>query len=156
MDARVEQHLSRLRAVCAAMLGSIPVYMAIGLLVERPDKLPLAQGEHFLWIFAVIAVLNLVSIMPVYRAMLVSPRRVYAAGRLVEPLLAAHFTAHVVAFARLEAIAILGVTLFFLDGNQHSLWAFCVVAGAGMLLVWPRRAKVEALLESYPAATVPQ
>lgn len=156
MDARVDQHLSRLRVVCAAILGSIPVYVAIGLLVARPEQPPLAQGEHFLWIFATLAVLNLVSIMPVYRAMLVSPRRVYAAGRLVEPLLAAHFTAHVVAFARLEAIAILGVMLFFLDGNQQSLWAFCAVAGAGMLLVWPRRAKVEALLEPFPAVTAPR
>lgn len=156
MDGRVDQHLSRLRLVCAAMVGSIPIYVAIGLLVTRPEQPPLAQGEHFLWIFATIAVLNLVSIMPVYRAMLVSPRRIHAAGRLVEPLLAAHFAAHVVAFARLEAIALLGLALFFLGGNQQSLWAFCAVAGAGMFLLWPRRAKVEALLEPSPAATVPR
>ncbi|MEW6336631.1 MAG: hypothetical protein ACOY3Y_16635 [Acidobacteriota bacterium] len=155
MDARVDQHLSRLRLVCAAILGSIPIYVAIGSLVARPERPPLAQGEHFLWIFATIAVLNLVSIMPVYRAMLVSPRRVYAAGRLAEPLLAAHFTAHLVAFARLEAVAVLGVALFFLDGNQQSLWIFCAVAGAGMLILWPRKAKVEALLEPTSAAIAP-
>jgi len=74
------------------------------------------------------------------------PRRVYAVGQQPERLLAAHFSAHIVAFARLEAVAILGLVLHFLTGRQDWFWIFTGVAAFGMVLLWPKRGKVEALL----------
>jgi len=108
-----------------------------------------------MWGFAFLAAVNLVTVMPMYRAMLAGPRRVYAVGQQSERLLAAHFLAHVVAFARLEAVAILGLVLDFLTGRQDWFWIFTGVAAVGMLLLWPKRHKVETLL-SLPGQPGPQ
>jgi hypothetical protein len=149
----VERHVTRLRVISAAILSSVAVYGAVVHLAPRSASPPLSQGEHFLWIFAAISILNLVSIMPVYRAMLAAPRRMFAAGREVETLLAAHFNAHVVALARLEAVAIFGVALFFLTGRTDWFWIFAGVAAIGMAILWPQRVKVDALIGE--AATAP-
>ncbi|MBP1619616.1 MAG: hypothetical protein H6Q02_383, partial [Acidobacteria bacterium] len=69
-----------------------------------------------------------------------------------------HLSAHIVAFARLEAIAVLGLVLYFLTQRADWFWAFAVVAAAGMAVLWPTRPKVEALLggaETRGAATTP-
>ncbi|MGE5236284.1 MAG: hypothetical protein ACM3O7_08060 [Acidobacteriota bacterium] len=146
MTDAVGQHINRLRVVDAAMLASVAVYGAVVHLSLRPSSPPLSQGEHFLWIFAAISVLNLVSIMPVYRAMLSGPRRVFAAGRQVEVLLSAHFSAHVVALARLEAVALFGLALFFLTGRVDWFWIFAGIAAVGLIFLWPQHAKVDALI----------
>ncbi len=99
-----------------------------------------------LWGFAFLAAVNLVTIMPVYRATLAAPRRVYALDHRPQPLLKAHFTAHLVAFARLEAVALLGLVLYFLTGQRDWFWVFTGVAGAGMVLLWPRRTKIRDLV----------
>jgi hypothetical protein len=152
MGDAVERHVSRLRLVSGAILSSVALYGAIVYLVPRPAAPPLSQGEHFLWIFAAISILNLVSIMPTYRAMLAAPRRVFAAGREVETLLVAHFNAHVVALARMEAVAIFGLVLFFLTGRTDWFWIFAGVAVVGMVVLWPQRAKVDALIGEAAAA----
>jgi hypothetical protein len=158
MAELLEQHLARLRVVCGAMLFSVGVYGVIVALLPLPGAPPFAQGEHFLWIFAALSVVNLVTLMPVYRAMLAGPRRVHAVSRQPGPLLAAHQMAHVVAFARLEAVALFGLVLFFLTHHADWFWAFAAVAVAGMALLWPVRPKVEALLgpiETVGPATTP-
>ena len=92
--------------------------------------------------------MNLVTIMPVYRVMLAGPRRVFAVSQQSERLLAAHLAAHLTAFARLEAIALLGLVLFALTGRRDWFAIFTAVAALGMLVLWPRRAKVAALIEA--------
>ncbi|OYV95848.1 MAG: hypothetical protein B7Z68_06525 [Acidobacteria bacterium 21-70-11] len=92
--------------------------------------------------------MNLVTIMPVYRVMLAGPRRVFAVSQQSERLLAAHFVAHLTAFARLEAVALLGLVLFALTGRRDWFAIFTAVAALGMLVLWPRRAKIAALLEA--------
>ena len=56
--------------------------------------------------------------------------------------------AHLTAFARLEAVALLGVVLYVLTGRRDWFAIFTAVAALGMLVLWPRRAKVAALLEA--------
>ncbi len=146
MELTVERHTKRLQVVCAAMLASLGVYGGIVLALPMPLRPALPQGETLLWGFAFLAAVNLATVMPVYRVMMAAPRRVYSVGRQPERLLAAHLTAHVVAFARLEAVAILGLVLFFLCGRRDWFVIFTAVAAAAMLLLWPRRAKAAALL----------
>ena len=158
MAGLVDQHLVRLRVICGAMLASVAVYGLVTVFVPLTGATPLAQGGHFLWIFAALSVVNLVTLMPVYRAMLAGPRRVHAVSRQAAPLLAAHQAAHVVAFARLEAVAVLGLALYFLTHRADWFWAFAAVAVAGMALLWPVRPKVEALIgptEAVGPATTP-
>src|SRR5512136_3209648 len=105
MQESLERHVRRLQVVCAALLASVGGYAALVTALPLGAELAFPQGEPLLWGFAFLAAVNLVTIMPVYRAMLAGPRRVYTVGRQPERLLAAHFSAHLVAFARLEAVA---------------------------------------------------
>jgi hypothetical protein len=146
MQATAKRHTRRLWIVCAALLASLAVYAGVVMAVPLAVEPTFPQGEPLLWGLAFLAAVNLVTIMPVYRAMLAGPRRVYTVGRQPERLLAAHFSAHLVAFARLEAVAILGLVLHFLTGREDWFWIFTGVAGVGMVLLWPKRDKVEALL----------
>ncbi|HLE60950.1 MAG TPA: hypothetical protein VI700_05390 [Thermoanaerobaculaceae bacterium] len=146
MQETSERHTRRLQVVCAALLASLAAYAGLVTAVPLAVQPTFPQGEPLLWGFAFLAAVNLVTIMPVYRAMLAGPRRVYAVGQQPERLLAAHFSAHIVAFARLEAVAILGLVLHFLTGRQDWFWIFTGVAAFGMVLLWPKRGKVEALL----------
>jgi hypothetical protein len=146
MQESLARYLHRLQVVCAALLASLGVYIGLVTVLPLGGEPAFPQGEPLLWGFAFLAALNLITIMPVYRAMMAGPRRVYAVGQQPERLLAAHFTTHLVAFARLEAVALLGLTLFFLTGRKDWFWIFVAVAAAGMVLLWPRRQKVEALV----------
>jgi len=147
MQEVLGRYTRRLQVVCAALLASVAAYAGLVAALPLLAEPAFPQGEPLLWGFAFLAAVNLVTIMPVYRAMLAGPRRVYTVGRQPERLLAAHFTAHIVAYARLEAVAILGLVLFFLTGRQDWFWIFTGVAAVGMVLLWPRRSKVSALLE---------
>jgi hypothetical protein len=146
MQEAVRRHTRRLQIVCAALFASLAVYAAVVVVVPFSAQPTFPQGEPLLWGFAFLAAVNLVTIMPVYRAMLAGPRRVYTVGQQPERLLGAHFSAHLVAFSRLEAVAILGLVLHFLTGRQDWFWIFTGVAAVGMVVLWPRPAKVAALL----------
>jgi hypothetical protein len=146
MPLTVDGHVRRLQFVCAALLASLGVYGAVVMLIALPSEPTFPQGEPLLWGFAFFAAVNLVTIMPVYRAIMATPRRVYAVGQDPQRLLAAHFAAHLVAFARIEAVAMLGVVLYVLTGHRDWFWIFTAIAGVGMLLLWPSRAKVRELV----------
>ena len=154
MEQMVKRHTQRLQVVCGGMLASLAVYGAVVFALPVPLRPAMPQAETLLWGFAFLAAVNLVTIMPVYRAMLAAPRRVYAVGQQSERLLAAHFAAHFVAFARIEAVAILGLVLFLLSGRADWFTVFTGAAAGGMIVLWPRRAKVAALFE-VPMQTQP-
>ena len=151
MPLTVDGHVGRLQIVCASLLASLGVYGVIVALIALPDDPTFPQGEPLLWGFAFLAAVNLVTIMPVYRAMLAAPRRVYTVNHEAQRLLAAHSAAHLVAFARLEAVGILGLVLYFLTGRHDWFWVFTAIAAVGMLLLWPSRAKVNELVAFSPA-----
>ena len=154
MEQTVIHHTQRLRVVCGGMLASLAVYGVVLFALPVPVRPAMPQAETLLWGFAFLAAVNLVTIMPVYRAMLAGPRRVYAVGLQPDRLLAAHFVAHLVAFARIEAVAILGLVLFFLSGRADWFTVFTGAATGGMIVLWPRRAKVAALFD-VPTQTQP-
>ena len=148
MSNAAVRHFQRLQLVCSGILASVAVYALIVAVLPWPAQPVLPQGEPLLWGFAFLAAANLVTIMPVYRVMLAGPRRVFAVSQQSERLLAAHFVAHLTAFARLEAVALLGLVLFALTGRRDWFAIFTAVAALGMLVLWPRRAKIAALLEA--------
>lgn len=154
MSNAAVRHFQRLQLVCSGILASVAVYALIVAALPWPAQPALPQGEPLLWGFAFLAAVNLVTIMPVYRVMLAGPRRVFAVSQQGERLLAAHFAAHLTAFARLEAVALLGLVLFVLTGRRDWFAIFTAVAALGMLVLWPRRAKVAALIEA--AAQLPE
>jgi hypothetical protein len=147
MENLLALHMLRLRVACGGMLAGLLPCVAVVLLVPpRSGQWP--QAEALLWGFAFLAALNFVTVMPVYRAMLAGPRRVYGVGHQPGPLLTAHFAAHLVAYGRIEAVALLGLALNFVTGRADWCWAFLALSAAGMALLWPRAAKVEALLNA--------
>lgn len=155
MDLAVERHTRRLQMVCGALLGGLAVYVGLVAYLPAVSAPVLPQAQPLLWGFAFVAAVNLVTIMPVYRVMLAGPRRVYLVGQQPERLLAAHFMAHLVAFARLEAVALLGLVLYFLAARRDWFTVFTGVAALGMLALWPRRHKVAVLL-SIPGQPPPE
>jgi len=146
MEPRLASHLSRLRLACAAIAASTLVYGLLVAFLPAPAIPRIAQAGPALLLLALVSVLNLVTLTPVHRAMLAGPLRVFAVSREIAPLLAAHFTAHLVLFARLEAIALFGLGLYLFTGRADWFWGFVLVAVAGMLVLWPsQRRTAEAL-----------
>ncbi len=146
MTGPLQQHGIRLSLISASFIAAIVIYAALIYLVPRPISTPLAQASHMLWLLAVVALLNLVTLTPGYRAMLAGPLRVYTVSQDLAPLLRAHLAAHVVLLARLEATAIFGLVLYFLTGLSHWFWALAATTAAGMLLLWPSQARIKAAL----------
>lgn len=146
MDDPVVQHVRRLRILALACAASLAVYT--GLVIALPDRKAPAvpQAGTLFWGFAFVAVVNLATVLPSYRAMMAAARRVFAVGQQAERLLAAHLSAYLVALARVEAVAVLGLLLFFLTGRRDWFWAFAAVAALGTAMLWPNRSNVAALV----------
>jgi hypothetical protein len=147
MDELVTTHTRGLHIIALAFFSSTVLYGLLVLLVPPPETPVIMQAHPLLWVFGGLTLFNLLTIMPVYRAMLAKPRKVYAVSGEPKPLLAAHRMAHLVAFARLELVALFGLVLFFITGRGDWFWYFNGLGLVGMLVLWPLREKVEALLQ---------
>jgi hypothetical protein len=130
-------HVTRLAILAAAMLAALAFYAAVACLVSPTPVLAGTQSTTLLAALALASGLNLLTLKPVYRAMLAGPLRVWAAGRALPPLLAAHLAAVTVLLARIEAVGVLGLALYLVTGRRDWFWAFAGVAAAALLLAWP-------------------
>lgn len=146
MSEAVPHHVAHLRRVLALALAAIFAMAAPIVVGDPPDALRVEQGRWLLWVFVAIAILDLMTVMPAYRAMLAGPRRVFAVNGNERELLRAHRLAHVVATARVAAVAVLGLMAFFITGEREWFWMFGAVAVIGMGILWPLRKQVETLL----------
>jgi hypothetical protein len=146
MDDPVVQHIRRLRILALVCAASLAVYAGLVIALPNPKAPAVPQAGTLFWGFVFVAVANLTTVLPSYRAMMAAPRRVFAVGRQAERLLAAHLNAYLVALARVEAVAVLGLLLFFLTGRHDWFWAFLAFAALGTVLLWPNRSKVAALV----------
>lgn len=140
-------HVRRLRLAVGICLAVIAFVSLSAGFVAPPEQLRLAQADSLVWILVGIAVLNLVTVMPTYRAMLAGPKRVFAVSRDADALLAAHFVAHAVAVTRVAAVALLGAVLFVTTGERLYVFVTALVAACGCALLWPRGVKVADLVE---------
>ncbi len=146
MSEQLKQHGTRLLLFWVAFLSGALLYAVVVYLVPQPPKSPLAQANHLLWVLAAVTLLNVVTLTPVQRAMLAGPLRVYAVSHDEGPLLRAHLGAQIVLYARLEAIAIFGLVLYFLTGRADWFWAFAAIATVALILLWPSPQRVRAVL----------
>ena len=148
--------MQRLRLIWAAMLVSLPIYALIVVLAGASGEAPHSRGLALIWVLGLVAAANLVTVAPLLGAMLASARRTFAAEPRPEALLASHLGALVVAWARVEAVAILGLVAFFVSGRPDVFWAFLGVSAAGLLLLRPTPGNLEELLAgSTPAPLQP-
>ena len=150
MSESVHDHTTRLRIAWTSVMLAAVAAGAVASLVELPEDPPLSQGDHLLWVFVMLGVVNLVTIMPAYRAMLQGPRRVFAVSGEPGPLLRAHTVAHVVATLRVALLAVFGAVLLFLAAHRDWFWIFDAITVVGLMLLWPRKRKVADLVR--PAA----
>ena len=117
-----------------ALLTSIGMYGMLSVLAPTPRSVPADHAVTLLAAFLVIAAANLVTIMPVFRRMIARPG---VAGGGDD---AVRLTALVLAWARVEAVGVLGLVLYFLTGEQTWLWLFLGGAAVAMLILAPRPA----------------
>ena len=139
--------------IAAAILASVPIYMAIAWLVaptvatssSSDDLAPMLAG-----IFAVLSAGHLVL------AQLLFASRVRAAETLPTPeeRLASYRVAVIIAFALREAVALYGLVLTFLSGDIRWCLGFGAVALVSMVLGWPRRSAMERLASDVPPIAV--
>ncbi len=146
MHEAVERHVLRLRIVATAYLLTLGALSAIVVVVQPPTPPPLPQSAQLAWALLALAVVNLATLLPVHRAMLAGPQRVFRHSGQLEPLLRANLVAHLVAFSRIEAVSVLGLVVFFLSGRAEWFWIFTAPAVVGLLVLWPTAERVEELL----------
>jgi hypothetical protein len=147
MSAEATIHTRRLRQIWLGFLAFIVLYSASAMAIKPTMTFP-TQAPHLLWALSFVAVLNFVTLMPIYRAMMVGPRRVYAVSHQSAPLLRAHLVAHTVALARIEAVGLLGLVLYIAAGDTAWFWVFNGTAIIALAVLWPRGEKVDSLLAS--------
>lgn len=142
----MHRHMRRLTWMhlgAALVLGLAALPTQLG----RPSGAPpLAQSDALVGILLVLATVNLLTIVPVRRAMMDSPRRVFALSADAEPLLRAHLLAQGVALARTVALAVMGLAAWYISGAAGWFWALESTAVLVLLRMWPRRQRIRDLL----------
>lgn len=147
MREKLERHARKLHIVTAVALAVLAGFAAVVLAISRPHPAFPDQGATLFWILLFATVVNLVTLVPSYRYILATPRRAYEVSQEAGPLLGAHMSAYLLSLARLDVVALLGLGLFFVAGRRDWFWLFEGIAVLGTLILWPRRRKLEELVE---------
>jgi len=132
--------LQQLRVLWAAFFASVAVCVAVGLVVAPPAGKAPDRHTPLMWVLALAAAVNLLTVVPVTRLVV---DRARAGGP--QARLAAHRTAFVVAAARVEAVAVLGLVVVLVSGRRDWFALFAGAAVLGMLMLLPRHADLEPL-----------
>jgi hypothetical protein len=141
----IDQHLRTLRILWVAFLVSLGTYAALAFALPAPAEAPADRHAPLLWALGLVAAIDLLTVMPVFKLMLARATR-DGASAAVEPVLRIHQAAFVVALAQVEAVGVLGLVLVFVSSRRDWFWLFLGAATLGMLILVPRRAQIEALL----------
>lgn len=141
----IDQHLRTQRILWAAFVVSLATYAAVALALPAPAQAPTDRHAPLLWALGLVAAIDLLTVMPVFRLSLARATRTDDSAA-VEPVLRIHRAAFVVALAQVEVVGVLGLVLYFVSFRQDWLWLFLGAAALGMLILVPRRSQVEALL----------
>lgn len=134
-DPRVEQILRMLKIVHAAMIAAAVIYIFIGEQAARARELP---GPIF---FALIVVAAGCAGAALYvRTSQIEPAAENLHHQAVEPaVLGRWMTAHIMAFALLEAVALFGLVLRLLGARFSQVIGFYAAAILLLLAFAPRR-----------------
>lgn len=142
----MQRHLRRLYWLHVAAGCLVAVVGLVGHLARPAGAPPLLQADAVLGVLVTLAAFNLLTLLPVRRAMLASSRRVFAVSTDAAPLLQAHLLAQATALVRGVALAALALAALYLAGRQDWFWILQSSAVLALLVLWPRRRAVEALL----------
>lgn len=146
-----EAPLRTLRILWWAFLASMGVYLAVAMTAAPPADVARDHHTPLMWILVLVAAVNLLTVTPVTRLMV---GRARAAGGGPEAVLAAHRVAFVIALARVEAVAVLGLVLVLVSGRRDWFALFVGAATLGMLVLFPRRDDLERPGHERPAEPI--
>lgn len=139
MEPGHSSYLRHLRLLTLAFAAAVLLYAGPVVLLQPIPLLTPSHVQALLWGFGAVALLNLLTVEPVSRAMMGPTVRAFAVGRDPQPLLATHRVVFLVALARVEFGAILGLVLFFLSGEASAFWLFALPTLLAFAILWPRR-----------------
>lgn len=143
--------LRTLRILWGAFFASLAVYVVVAIAAAPPADVARDHHTPLMWILALVAAVNLLTVTPVTRLMV---GRARAAGGGPEAVLAAHRAAFVIALARVEAVAVLGLVLGLVSGRRDWFALFVGAATLGMLVLFPRRDDLERPGRERPAEPI--
>lgn len=141
----VDQHLRTLRILWLAFIASLATYAVMAFALHTPAEAPADRHAPLLWTLGLVAAIDLLTVMPVFKLILARATRDGDSADL-EPLLRTHQTAFVVALAQVEAVGVLGLVLVLASSRLDWFALFLGAAVLGMLILVPRRTQIEALL----------
>ena len=150
MTTPLHRHLRQLYWMHAAAVCLVVAAALVAWLAPSTGPPPLAQTGAVLAVLVTLATLNLLTILPLRRAMIASPRRVFAVSADAVPLLKAHLAAQATALARGVALAAAALAALFLTGRQVWFWIFESSALLALLVLWPRHRAVASFLGLAP------
>jgi len=152
IEAVVDQRLRVLNVICAALVFSVMVYVAIAwFLVQRGSVQPSEGLPQVFPVILVLVALSVVMAAPVVSTMILK-QGVAAAGEDAGRRLNSHQTSLIVGFALREVAAVMGLVLTLLSGRLIWVVALAAVAVAAMLLAWPKREKMLELARGGPGS----
>lgn len=152
VQARVRTVLAPLRAVYAAMVGSILVYWVVVQVIRKVGQIP--RGRDIFaavdWLRYPLFLLGMAACIaiPVMRRRLFDTRRVVrrARGRGLPDLLSALSSHQILIFAAAEIPVILGLALYFVGGYLLDFYVLAALSLLGFGLAFPSAADWEAVL----------
>jgi hypothetical protein len=152
VSTRLEQHIQKLRLIWAAMLVSVGTYAIVGLVARTPAEAARPEDSVLVWVLGALAAAILLGVAPLHSAMLSRARRGCGDQQGLEPVLAGHLTALVVAWAQVETVAALGLVLLSLTARSDAFWTFLAVAVVGLLVLRPGTKDIDDLIKNAQSA----
>lgn len=141
-DEELDRELSKLKIIWFAMLGSLGLYLIIGLQVAPNIQVSMDKGifnvlKTVLYLFTLIII-----VITRYIRRFILPGKTQQAQPIqnIQPLTLQKYTAVMIAsWALLESIGIFGLVLFFLGKNPMDLYLLLVISAIAMLWYRPKK-----------------
>ncbi len=148
LTALIGKRIRGLQAICGAMLGSVGLLAAASPIVARLAPAPRPAATALSLTLTCIAALLILATSRLQAFVLArAGRGVPVPGPApAAELVGAYVRATAIAFALLDAAAVLGLLIAAVTATGRYALVICAVAALGMLARWPRRATVVGLL----------
>ncbi len=145
-----------LNVIWFAMLGSLAIYLFIGLQFARNLQVSLNRDTMIIvkWVFYAMAFIILV-LTPFIRKFILSAKRgdLQTVQKITSPMrypmLHKYATAMVVSWAMSESIGIYGLVLFILGKNTTDLYLLILVSAAAVCMYRPKKDEVINVSKGY-------
>lgn len=147
--------------VWAAMLFSLFAYVRLCYLLEHEKVIGPRLGFSLALIAGVLYVAGIAELFLAYyfRRFLLKVRSDKSEERLIKraaklnksPIIVKYSTAVITSLALSEVVRILGVVLFFLGRDFHTLYIFIAISAAAMLFFRPKHKELQQLSEAMKA-----